>query len=561
MQVLRWGGCVGAGCLLLLAFWSCRETPPSSFDSNLPPETVISGAPAESSQAYYRIHIKWYGSDPDGSIDHYEYAVTDTNKTPGEDTPGFSGYRSTTRTDSVFVFTANLPQILGHRLYVRAVDNQGKADPTPAVAYFLAEDFNTPRITFHSGIGTWYDRAGHLRTTQIHSTNRFNPTDTIGVGGNVTISWSGFDVDPGDSVVGFEYRLSTSPLYNGGTLADTVATVSFAQPPGATIASNFSGGESFLVRGIDVAKARTNPDAVRSFVVNFDPVTWIVDPDQTDPPAHRRVFKDNDRSGATWPSGTWLADESGSGRDIQFKYTAFDDPRDMSLDPNNPAGVVGYRYRVLNQGNGVAYQDILGNPRPYPQVNDFRSDSFGRLVSGDYLILMQATDELGRNGKPDTIKVNVNYYPYFETVRYVDEQGGEQDLWVPALPTAPQDTVTVVMHRDQGGAYPELLVRIFARDDHHPPPGKHPLDFNPVVEDELGFVADYSARLNNSREGFIDQPQDSTGAAIPLERSFAVDPEGGSGFLTAGMNRLEILARDGSGRVTTLEVLFRLSLE
>jgi hypothetical protein len=175
--------------------------------------------------------------------------------------------------------------------------------------------------------------------------------------------------------------------------------------------------------------------------------------------------------------------------------------------------------------------------------------------------LLQATDELGRNGKPDTIQVSVNYYPYFESVHYVDEQNTEQNLWVPALPSAPQDTVTVTMHKDQSGSYPELLVRIFARDDHHPPPGNHPLDFNPVVEDELGLIQDYSARLNNSREGFVDQPHDSTGAAIPLERSFVVDPEGGPGYLTAGVNRLEILTRDVSGRVTTLEVLFRLVLE
>jgi hypothetical protein len=556
MQVLRWGGWVGAGCLVVLAFWSCRETPPSSFDSNIPPETAITGAPAESSQSYYRIHLKWYGSDKDGSIDHYEYAVTDTDKTPGETTPGFSGYASTTRTDSVFVFTANLPQILGHRFYVRAVDNEGKADPTPAVAYFLAEDFNTPRITFLQGIGSWYDRDGHLRTTAIHSTNRFAPTDTIGVGGSVTVSWTGFDVDPGDSVVGFEYRLATSPLYTGGTLADTVGTVSFARPPGSTIASNFTGAQAFLVRGIDVAKAKTNPDAVRSFVVNFDPVAWIVDPNQTDPPAHKKVFTDIP-SGVVWPTGTWLADGL---REIQFKYTGFDDPRDVSLDPNNPSGVKGFRYRITNGGNGLAYQDAPGNPRPFPQVNDFVVAS-PALGSGDYDIFIQATDELGRNGKPDTVRVRVNYFSYFESVNYVDSLGVEQQLWVPSLPGSPADTVSLVLHQEPGGGYPDLVVRTLARDDHHPPPGKHPLDFNPVVEEELHQVTDYSLRLNSSRDGFVPQPHDSLGVPIPLQRSFAVDPQGGAGFLHAGVNRLELRSKDDGQRVTTLEVLFRLSLE
>lgn len=560
MQVLRWGGCVGAGCLLVLTFWSCREEPPSSFDSNLPPETVISGAPAESSQAYYRVHLKWYGSDKDGSIDHYEYAITDTSKVPGEDTPGFSGYHSTTRTDSVFVFTANLPQILGHRFYVRAVDNEGKADPTPAVAYFLAEDFNTPRITFLTGVGTWYDREGRLRTRQIRSTNRFAPTDTIGVGGSVSVSWTGFDVDPGDSVIGYEYRLASSPLYTGGTLADTAASVSFARPPGSTLPSNYTGIDAFLVRGIDVALAKSNPEAVRSFVVNFDPVTWIVDPDQIDPPVRKAVFTEL-RTGLTLPSGSWLADGGGQGRELQFKYTAFDDPRDMSLDPNNPTGIKGFRYRMLDRGNGPAFQTIPGNPRPFPQVNDFTSQIIGSLGSGDYMILVQATDELGRNGKPDTVRVNVNYYPFFEFVHYVDEQGGEQNLWVPALPNEPQDTVSVVLHQDGSGSYPEFVVRMFARDDHYPPPGQHPLDFNPVIEEELGQVIEYQARLNGARDGFLPAPTDSLGVKIPFSRSYAVDPDGGSGFLKSGLNRLEVRSKDDGGRVSGMEVLFYLSLE
>lgn len=554
MEVSRWGGRVGVGCLLAFAVWGCREQPPSSFDSNLPPETIISGAPAESTQAYYRVHLKWYGSDPDGSIDHFEYAVTDTNKIPGEDTPGFTGYFPTLRTDSVFVFTANLSQVLGHRFYVRAVDNQGKVDPTPAWAYFVALDTNFPNVTFTGGIGTWLDRQGNLRTTPIRSSDRFAPTDTIGVGGSVSISWTGFDVDIGDSVTGFVYRLSTWPDFVGGTLADTTASVSFARPEGASLGSYFSGREAFLVRAIDVADARTNPDSVRSFVVNFSPIAWVVDPDQVDPPVRRLVFTDQ-LTQQVWPSGTYLSDGF---KKIAFKYTGMDDPRDQSLDPNNPSGITGFSYRLVKDGGGLAFTDIAG--RPYPQVNDkvFEPPS---ITSGNYLIQIRARDELGRDGPADTLRLNVNYVPYFEFIHYVDGLGIEQDLWIPSLPGHTQDTVTVSLAPAGGGGYPDLVVRTFARDDHSPPPDTHPLDPNPVVEVEQSKVAEYQVRLNGAHDGFIPALLDSQGVPIPFETSYPVDVEGGPDLVSPGLNRLELRCRDLGGRITNMEFVFWVSLE
>ena len=104
MMVSRWGGRLGMCCLLTLVFlWSCREEPPSNFDRNLAPETVISLAPAESTLSFYQVHLFWFGSDADGVIDHFEYSITDSNKTPGEDDPGFSGYFKTSKNDSTFL--------------------------------------------------------------------------------------------------------------------------------------------------------------------------------------------------------------------------------------------------------------------------------------------------------------------------------------------------------------------------------------------------------------------------------------------------------------------------
>ena len=72
----------------------CRRETPSSFDRNLAPETYIVAAPAESARAYYLITLRWGGEDPDGLVDHFEWAVTDSNKVPGQDTPEFADHSS-----------------------------------------------------------------------------------------------------------------------------------------------------------------------------------------------------------------------------------------------------------------------------------------------------------------------------------------------------------------------------------------------------------------------------------------------------------------------------------
>jgi len=555
MKVSRWGGRLGLCCLLTLIFlWSCRRENPSNFDRNLPPETVITGAPAESTQSFYQIHVFWHGEDPDGLVDHFEYSVTDSNKTPGEDDPNFSGYFQTTRTDSVFRMTANKPQILGHRFYVRAVDNEGKTDPTPAWTYFLAFDTNPPEVVFHLGVGTWIDRAGNMNTIQLTSDDVNNPTDTIGVGGSIAVTWGGFDRDVGGSVVGFEHRTTQDPRFVGGTLADTARSISFAETAGGDLTSYFSGDEAILVKAIDDAGARTQPDAAaRSVVVNFSPITWIIDPNQTSPPVRKRVFTQTSTQ-AVWPSGTTLADGLVS---IQFKYTGFDDARDMSLDPNNPSGISVFQFRRLENRGGLAYKDIE-NWNAFPQVSDFNNTSTLNLDSGDYIFLVRAVDELGRLGKPDTIKVNINYSPYFEWVSYLAPDSSVTDLWLGTSPQSPP--VTIALSPDSTGGYPDFDVFFFARDDHKPPPDQHPADFNAVVEEELGVPTDYFVKLNGSSSGLDPAPVDSLGAPIPDTRSFPVTQLGGGGVIGPGQNTFDLAVRDNSGRIIVITVVFLITL-
>jgi hypothetical protein len=515
---------------------------------------VLTGVPAESTSAFYQVHLKWYGVDPDGLVDHYEYSVTDTSKVPGEDDPGFSGFLKTTKTDSVFRLEANKVQTLGHRFYVRAVDNEGKTDPTPAWTYFVADDFNLPGVRFLSATAHWKTGRGTDTTVALTSNSAFAPSDTIGVGGDFRASWTGFDNDPGGYVVGFEYRRSSDPEHLGGTLSDTSAAFSFARPAGSDLSDYYSGIAAILVRSIDDAGAKTNPESLRSVVVNFSPRAWIVDPNQTNPPvrANPPVFVEKD-SQVIYPTGTFLADGI---RRITFKYTGRDDKRDIRLDPNNPSGITGFQYRRLKGGGGVAYLDVA-SWKPYPLVSDF-DDGVG-LTSGDYTYLIRARDELGREGAAETLKVSVNYFPYFEYVSYVDGNDVEQPLWNPGPSGNQVDTVLVGI-APSGGGYPDLTIRFYARDDHDPG-NMDPMDFNPVVEQELSQVASYQALLNSARSSFLGAPVDSLGQPTADERQYPVSPLGGAGIVGSGINVLVVKAKDISNRITTVQIVFRAELQ
>jgi hypothetical protein len=560
MKVSRWGGLLGWACLPgLLFLWSCRRETPSTFDRNLPPETYISRAPAESSLAYYRIRLFWNGEDPDGLINHYEFAVTDSNKVPGEDTPGFAGYYRTSSTDSVFVLKADNPQILGHRFYVRAVDNEGKVDPTPAWSYFVAHNFNFPGVRFKTAEGTWTDRDGNDRRIVLRSNDRFTATDTIGIGGAMSVSWDGFDVDDGGYVLGYQYRSSADLIFRGGSLADTSFARDFAPRLSGGKLVYFSGREMVQVRAVDDAGAKTQPDSVRSVIVNFNPVTWIVDPRELTTPVRTRLFRER-TTGKVYPTGTTLSDLTGTGREIEFSYTAFDDHRDARVNPGSAYDISAYTYRKLTNGGGPAYDSTytrFGNWAPFPAINNFANNVARHLTSADYMFLIRARDQLGRWGNPDTIVVKVNYYAFFVSAAYVDAQGAEQPLWVPKAAGERPDTVSVTIPRNGDGTYPRFQIRFLALDIHEPPPNSHALDINKVVEEELSHVEEYRARLNGSSGGF--EPADSLDA--PGDRSYPVLPAGGPDIVRSGVNTLELAARDASGRVTNLSFAFRVTLE
>ncbi len=71
------------GALVLILDYGCTPEPEEvRLVPNQAPETVISGAPLDSSNAFHRYQVFWTGFDPDGTIVEYYVAVTDSNITP-----------------------------------------------------------------------------------------------------------------------------------------------------------------------------------------------------------------------------------------------------------------------------------------------------------------------------------------------------------------------------------------------------------------------------------------------------------------------------------------------
>ena len=112
---------------------------------NKPPTVRLTGGPPEGDTTSYRIKFSWIGYDPDGTVENYEYAMSDGN--PGgfdpADTTGLDAWTKIRSTDSVFAFSAfeNGENVsIGankyssycrrvHTFFIRAVDDKGMRSP------------------------------------------------------------------------------------------------------------------------------------------------------------------------------------------------------------------------------------------------------------------------------------------------------------------------------------------------------------------------------------------------------------------------------------------------
>lgn len=121
----------------MLVYFGCEQTDPPEPDKNAAPDTEITIGPSEEGSNYYRVHLFWKGFDEDGLIRGFEYAIGDTLRV--------DEWSFTAKSDSEFVFPTatddEQSQVADHLFSIRAIDNEGKEDRTPAFVAF--ETFST----------------------------------------------------------------------------------------------------------------------------------------------------------------------------------------------------------------------------------------------------------------------------------------------------------------------------------------------------------------------------------------------------------------------------------
>lgn len=370
----------------------CRDETALPIDRNRAPETILTGAPGDSQTSFYRVHLYWKGSDIDGEVVRYEWAITESLPDPET-----IEYNLTAKSDSTFNLQVEPNrEVLGHRFYVRAIDNEGKRDETPAWTFFAARNNCEPTVTFTRSVGIDPFQREH----EITSTDQRTPTDTIPAGSSVRFAWRGFDcdvaLDPNGGVdsVGHVTRYShhLTPLEINdieGTLADTTAEYDASRLRNGTY--------TMYVRAVDDAGFAGLDPTVRTFVWNYDPQTrWAPVPTSVGSLDSMKGYwadtTDNKLDDFVPIADGDTLPVNQAGLRIKNRVRAFD--RDS---PTADGAVAEYEARMVVD---AAFWDRLGDSREFEK---------GSLYTLDGEMMCRSRDKLGReDGTPDTLRIYVN---------------------------------------------------------------------------------------------------------------------------------------------------------
>jgi hypothetical protein len=120
--------------LVLIAFLTgCGKENPAPSAHNLPPDTTLDLLTDRADTTSLKVHLRWSGTDPDGEVVCFE-TRWDT-----------LGWIRAARSESVFVLSErdSLGSSVGpgrHTFVVRAIDDRGAEDPSPASVSFTARN-------------------------------------------------------------------------------------------------------------------------------------------------------------------------------------------------------------------------------------------------------------------------------------------------------------------------------------------------------------------------------------------------------------------------------------
>jgi hypothetical protein len=257
-----------------------------------------------------RFHVYWAGSDQDGAVSGYYWAVVETlvhapeGGVPPLPGPRARDYHYTTRSDSTFIFPVaeDSPDRL-HAFFIYSVDDKGKPDPTPARFIFNARDRFPPLPIFDeaSGTGTVYffDDGGVLRseTKTYYFTDPITrtglPRDTVPSGSRIRFRFHAQLQVAGSVLKGFRYKLDEAQLQPSDpeslyhkNIVEYHVPAAERDPArnGLDTLTVATGIKIFTLRAVD--QANGSQDSSRRFQMNFAPDTWFAgpDPDNNDAP-------------------------------------------------------------------------------------------------------------------------------------------------------------------------------------------------------------------------------------------------------------------------------------
>lgn len=318
IQTRQVAGYLLIGVLTLSILFGCRAFEPETVIVNKAPETYLTGAPVEEGGGLFHYHLFWRGTDHDGRVTRFVWALTDStiqdlDTDDDEEDARFNPAVNintldiaewTTRTDTIIDFQINSGSTTARDMtfHIVAVDDRGDFDRTPARLYFLSNTLGQPSLRFYNSLDQTEE-------------NRIAGADTIGYGQPFTLSWRGStpnianfteaalaesdEVGLLDGLNGYKYRLPSDVICDAvnedcwfprefnpqlnrlASVFREVVSLSFSNDGSptddVTTRRLTHGVHQLLVNTIDVAGVEIPVDKrVLNFVVNYDPDTYIL---------------------------------------------------------------------------------------------------------------------------------------------------------------------------------------------------------------------------------------------------------------------------------------------
>lgn len=417
-----------AAVLTLVAFQGCEDKEVVRPDTNRPPETSLTVAPNVSDRVFHKYPVHWAGLDRDGVVVAYRVASLPEDALYGDPrittvearrqyfidqeqaylAEGREFWTVTSATESLFVFTADKPNSRNHSLYVAAIDNEGKPDPTPAATNFLAIDFGIPDIEVC------------IRTTLDPDTCSVPSAkgDTLPADEPYTVKleWEGTDSD--GSIREWRYRLDSSP---DSTVAPDVLFREYVYDPIHPSPSNLGVGfHEFRLVAIDDAGAKSN-ESITRFVINYDPDTYI---DSV------WTFRRPPPSGPHLPVPERLIYPFEPGKDtirvayhfgaLRFKFHGADidgAPPD-SFRWNVRGTLIQSRNPIDSKSPWIGCQSFCGACDSL-FCDEFPSNAPNLDTDSPLTFFIRAKDRLGKvDGSPDTIVFEINHGPRIDPASF-----------------------------------------------------------------------------------------------------------------------------------------------